>query len=298
MDNQFIVTYYHHSGFTVEIGGRLLIFDYWRGEHGEVAPEQEITLDYLDQFKQVYVFVSHEHPDHFDEVIYTWRKKLAVEPIYIVSYDMPVATRGKQIAPGKTLSFPDGLTVKAFDSTDLGVSFLVQVDGVNIFHAGDLNFWHWREESTIREIEEAEQEFYQAVEPICKETIDVAFFPVDPRQGPQYDAGANHFIASVKPQLLIPMHFWGRIDLAKEFARQCRCAETEILPLCRVGESLVITKEEGGYMTVAVQTPYRAPETSETADGEEPLDVDYEGNGVFSDTDLPVALNVENEKES
>ena len=30
----------------------------------------------------------------------------------------------------------DGITVKTYDSTDLGVSFLVTIDGLRIFHAG------------------------------------------------------------------------------------------------------------------------------------------------------------------
>ena len=37
--------------------------------------------------------------------------------------------------------------VKAYGSTDIGISFLVKVDGLTIFHAGDLNWWHWKEDS-------------------------------------------------------------------------------------------------------------------------------------------------------
>ena len=34
----------------------------------------------------------------------------------------------------------------ALKSTDEGVAFLVEVNGVVIYHAGDLNWWHWDEE--------------------------------------------------------------------------------------------------------------------------------------------------------
>lgn len=33
------------------------------------------------------------------------------------------------------------MKVKAFDSTDEGLSYLVEMDGIRIFHAGDLNNW-------------------------------------------------------------------------------------------------------------------------------------------------------------
>jgi hypothetical protein len=31
----------------------------------------------------------------------------------------------------------NGVYIKAFSSTDIGISFLVKVDGLNLFHAGD-----------------------------------------------------------------------------------------------------------------------------------------------------------------
>ena len=221
MDRKLTVTYYHHSGFSVAMDDVLLVFDYWTGEHGELPEDKRITVDFLKQFRQVYVFISHEHPDHLDPVVFTWRNEAPVT--YIVSADMPVGTRGKRMAPGDNLTLSPEVSVKAFDSTDLGVSFLVDIQGVHVFHAGDLNFWHWREESTVKEIEEADDAFRQAVEPIAREKIDLAFFPVDARQGLMYDAGANYFIMCVKPRLLIPMHFWGRAEIAMEFARRSRC---------------------------------------------------------------------------
>ena len=186
MDRKLTVTYYHHSGFSVAMDDILLVFDYWTGEHGELPEDKRITVDFLKQFRQVYVFISHEHPDHLDPVVFTWRSEAPVT--YIVSADMPVGTRGKRMAPGDSLTLSPEVSVKAFDSTDLGVSFLVDIQGVHVFHAGDLNFWHWREESTVKEIEEADDAFRQAVEPIAREKIDLAFFPVDARQGLMYDA--------------------------------------------------------------------------------------------------------------
>ena len=295
MDRKLTVTYYHHSGFSVAMDDVLLVFDYWTGEHGELPEDKRITVDFLKQFRQVYVFISHEHPDHLDPVVFTWRNEAPVT--YIVSEDMPVGTRGKRMAPGDSLTLSPEVSVKAFDSTDLGVSFLVDIQGVHVFHAGDLNFWHWREESTVKEIEEADDAFRQAVEPIAREKIDLAFFPVDARQGLMYDAGANYFIMCVKPRLLIPMHFWGRAEIAMEFARRSRCRQTEVMALTRYGEQISLDFTDDGYIDVSLLTPPEVVVSSRTAPIElpvvelpEPRTPAYDPEDPFSDTDLPVDI--------
>ena len=295
MDRKLTVTYYHHSGFSVVMDDVLLVFDYWTGEHGELPEDKRITVDFLKQFRQVYVFISHEHPDHLDPVVFTWRNEAPVT--YIVAADMPVGTRGKRMAPGDSLTLSPEVSVKAFDSTDLGVSFLVDIQGVHVFHAGDLNFWHWREESTVKEIEEADDAFRQAVEPIAREKIDLAFFPVDARQGLMYDAGANYFIMCVKPRLLIPMHFWGRAEIAMEFARRSRCRQTEVMALTRYGEQISLDFTDDGYIDVSLLTPPEVVVSSRTAPIElpvvelpEPRTPAYDPEDPFSDTDLPVDI--------
>ena len=295
MDRKLTVTYYHHSGFSVAMDDVLLVFDYWTGEHGELPEDKRITVDFLKQFRQVYVFISHEHPDHLDPVVFTWRNEAPVT--YIVSADMPVGTRGKRMAPGDSLTLSPEVSVKAFDSTDLGVSFLVDIQGVHVFHAGDLNFWHWREESTVKEIEEADDAFRQAVEPIAREKIDLAFFPVDARQGLMYDAGAYYFIMCVKPRLLIPMHFWGRAEIAMEFARRSRCRQTEVMALTRYGEQISLDFTDDGYIDVSLLTPPEVVVSSRTAPIElpvvelpEPRTPAYDPEDPFSDTDLPVDI--------
>ena len=293
MEKWLDVTYYHHSGFSAAMDDVLLVFDYWLGEKGELPESKRITPDMLRAYKEIYVFISHEHPDHLDPTVFEWRKELPVT--YIVSSDMPVGTRGRRMAPGDEMELSSRVRVKAFESTDLGVSFLVDLCGVHIFHAGDLNFWHWREESTIKEIEEADERFRRAVDPIMKESIDLAFFPVDPRQGRLFDAGANYFILSVKPRLLIPMHFWGRAEIAEEYARRARCKQTEVIAMTRFGEQIRLEFEEDGYLTVHLLTApepvaVKREDALPVADGQINLN-GYEGHDPFNETDLPVKLD-------
>ncbi|MGN0777655.1 MAG: MBL fold metallo-hydrolase [Aristaeellaceae bacterium] len=285
------LTYYHHSGFSAAVDDILLVFDYWLGEHLELPVEKRITEDMLRQFREVYVFISHEHADHLDPTVFEWRKVVPVT--YVVSMDMPIGTRGRRMAPGDTLTLSERVKVKAFDSTDLGVSFLVEVCGFTLFHAGDLNFWHWREESTLEEIEQAEKAFQAAVAPIEKESIDVAFFPVDPRQGRLFDAGANYFILSVKPHLLLPMHFWGRAEVAVEFARRSRCNQTEVLAMTRYGEQIRLEKQDDATMTVHLLSKPEpvAPRPSIPQETVPASNDTYDDTDPFAETDLPVKLD-------
>lgn len=166
MNQQIKITHFYHSGFSVEAENLLFVFDYWRGEHQELHDHLQLLPEELKQYRAVYVFISHEHMDHLDPVVFSWKDYAPVS--YYVSSDMPVGTRGKRMAPGDTLQLEEGIFISAFDSTDLGVSFLLNLKGIRIFHAGDLNFWHWREESSLQEIEEAEREFQTAVRPLQK----------------------------------------------------------------------------------------------------------------------------------
>lgn len=284
MSQRLHVTYHYHSGFSLVMGDVLLIFDYWLGEQQELPEQCRMTPEIIASYKEVYVFISHEHPDHLDPEVFTWQD--AGNVTYIVSSSMPVDVPGRRLAPYETLRFPPHVSVTAYDSTDLGVSFLVDVDGVRIFHAGDLNFWHWREESTAREIEEADRAFRAAMVPLAKEPVDVAFFPADPRQGMLFDAGANYYQMTVKPRLLIPMHFFDRGDLVREYARRSRSRETEIIALVNPGEYLDLDFEDDGVMSIRIPSDVSAP-----YDGRADVDLDsYHGGDPFNDTDLPVDL--------
>ncbi len=294
MSLQLKITHYYHSGFSVECGDTLLVFDYWNGEHQELQPDRGITPETLKKFSKVFVMISHEHADHFDPEVYEWRE--ITDVTYIVSYDMPVGTRGKRMSPGEKFVLTPEITLYAYGSTDLGVSFLADINGFRIFHAGDLNFWHWRDESNASEIEEAEAEFIREVEPLKMAGIDIAMFPVDPRQGTMYEAGANYFILTVKPRLMIPMHYFHRTDIAQEFARQNRSRATEILAMPGFADAISVTLDDEGYTNVRfvrengvnlVADETAQQELTEVED--DPLDI----NNPFGDSDLPVMFNDE-----
>jgi len=282
MDQSIKVTHYYHSGFSLETEDLLFVFDYWRGEHHELKGHPQIFSSQISKYRKVYVFISHEHVDHLDPIVFTWKDRGDVS--YFVSSDMPVGTRGKRMAPGDSLELEPGISVTAFSSTDLGVSFLLNLKGRKFFHAGDLNFWHWREESTLKEIEEAEQEFIAAVKPLSRENIDVAFFPVDPRQGAMFEAGANYFILQVKPRLLIPMHYFHRTEIILEYARTAGSRSTEVLAMPGIGDSILLDFDQDGFMNVSFPT-----EEPVGAEEEEIPEDEFFGENPFNESDLPLS---------
>jgi len=286
VDLQLRITHYYHSGLSVEADDLLFVFDYWRGEKQELHGRLQIMPEQLSKYRHVYVFISHEHIDHLDPVVFTWKDSASVT--YIVSSDMPVGTRGKRMAPGDTLELEPQVSVTAFDSTDLGVSFLLNIQGKKIFHAGDLNFWHWRDESSLKEIEEAEMEFIRAVKPISKESVDIAFFPVDPRQGTMFEAGANYFILQVKPRLLIPMHYFHKTEIILEYARTASSRTTEVLAMPGIGDSILVQFDQSGFMNIS----FPRDEKNDSEEMEETLEVISEDN-PFSESDLPLSQLVD-----
>lgn len=288
MGKMMTVTYYHHSGFSVASGDLLLVFDYWRGKKVRIPDVLGITPDVLARFNEVVVFISHEHEDHFDEIVYTWEQYAPVT--YIIADCLPEKAKGLRVKKGDELSLSERVQVKAYGSTDSGVSFLVTLDGMHFFHAGDLNFWHWREVSNARQIQEAEEDFRAEMADLQGVDIDVAFFPVDPRMGMLFDAGANYFMLTAKPRLLLPMHFWGRSEVIVEFARRSRTRETEIVALTSPSQAIRLDIEEDGFMNIAMLSAQKA--TSAESGREHAVSLEgYEGEDPFHETDLPIDMS-------
>ena len=75
------VTYLHHSGFAVETETKVLLFDYYTqgGRFCYFDPAEYAGKDIL-------VFVSHFHEDHFDRRILDWAGQSGVR--YIFSRDV------------------------------------------------------------------------------------------------------------------------------------------------------------------------------------------------------------------
>lgn len=230
------VTYLDHSGFAVTTPQAVMVFDYYKDPDKKL---QEVLRH--AEGKEVIFFVTHHHPDHFNTSIFELAQQF--KRTYVLSNDIfskIVPKKGLQVAwmsAGDVVTQIPGISqVKAYGSTDAGVSYVVTLpDGNVIFHAGDLNDWHWREQATVRDAEKAEAKFTKIVNRIAEEIpeIKIAMFPVDARLGEDFAKGAQIFLNKVKVDNFIPMHFWGEPQKACDFkayvpaglATNCYCLD-------------------------------------------------------------------------
>ena len=221
------ITYIRHSGFLLENDKLAIMIDCCG-----IKQNRALFPDFSG--RRLYLLASHVHGDHFDPAIMTFGSG---ERVWVLSEDI----RGELPArKNEAIHFikkggvykDELLTVKAYGSTDEGVSFYIETGGLKVFHAGDLNNWHWEEEETPEDAAKNEKFFLDELALITRDikTLDAAMFPVDPRLGKDYARGAEQFLDSIKVRLFAPMHFWDNYEAARAFrpkaeARGCTFAD-------------------------------------------------------------------------
>jgi L-ascorbate metabolism protein UlaG (beta-lactamase superfamily) len=210
------VWYLGHSGFAVGINEYLLVFDYYLDTCRQKERSLSTGVINPDEIKnrKILFFSSHSHQDHFNPVILSWRKNLPHSEYYL-SYDIPGKyhtewtniLKPHQVWESKYRINNQPIKIQTFESTDEGVAFLVTMDNIVIYHAGDLNWWHWDEEPETWNSNMAGN-FKKEVSLIKKHPIDIAFITTDPRQEEAWLWGAAWFLENVDVKTAFPMHFW------------------------------------------------------------------------------------------
>jgi L-ascorbate metabolism protein UlaG (beta-lactamase superfamily) len=218
------IYYIYHSGFAIKTRNHFLVFDYYKEPIKNDIDHQQLNVlhpENIKDMKNMFVFSSHSHADHFNSKIFNWQDYNG-DIQYVLSKDIQVDKDKENytfIEEDEEKLF-EGVYVKAYGSTDIGISFLVKVDGITIFHAGDLNWWHWKEDNVEEQLV-AEASFKTHIEKLkVEKSIDIAFFPVDPRLEEFYYIGGEYFAKEIQPRLLVPMHFGNSTYITKEFAHR------------------------------------------------------------------------------
>lgn len=261
--------YIYHSGFALLGDGFTVIMDYYRDSADanaqaslqqlmdglsesapSVQPRGVVHEEILHRPGKLYVLSSHFHPDHFNKEVLEWRTERP-DIIYIFSKDIWRHRRAAKedaiwLKKGETYE-DETLKVHAFGSTDVGSSFLVEAAGKKIFHAGDLNNWHWKGESTEAEWRGAEKNFLHEVDYIYAYTheVDVAMFPIDPRLGKDYMRGAEQFVKKIKNHIFVPMHFAPQFKEANAFRTFAEACGVRFVSLTHNGQRIKIESHQG-----------------------------------------------------
>jgi ankyrin repeat protein len=193
-----------HSSWAIKTRNHFLVFDY--GDIGRRADEPCLHSGDINPAElagqKVTVFTSHEHGDHYLPAMFDWRAQVP-NINYVLGFrpqNLPNNPSYEYIGPHET-KIIDGMKVTTLQANDAGVGFLVEADGVSIFHPGD--HANMQEDMSGPYREEIDALVQKGAHP------DIAFSPlVGCGGGTQMAAalGARYVIETMKPRLLFPMH--------------------------------------------------------------------------------------------
>jgi L-ascorbate metabolism protein UlaG (beta-lactamase superfamily) len=185
----------------VKTRNHFLVFDYF---WDELPPDQPgLCNGHIDPAEltgeKVTVFASHEHADHFDARIFGWRDRLP-GATYVLGFQTDTLPAHQYVPPHETRVI-DGMKVTTIKANDAGVGFLVEVDGLVLFHAGD----HANRQRDLSGDYPPEIQFLKSrgVRP------DIAFLP---SSGCSFGdpvavlAGVHLALEQLQPALFLPMH--------------------------------------------------------------------------------------------
>jgi L-ascorbate metabolism protein UlaG (beta-lactamase superfamily) len=182
------ITWLGHAAFQLEWAGKVVLIDPFITGNPKSPLRSPSEIERADV-----VCVSHEHGDHgFEDAVEICRRTGAV---FVSFFDLAqkAAERGVRIVGGNvggTVPVVEGIRVSftlAFHAVPV-VGFVVHLDGLNIYHAGDTCLF-----SDMRLIGE-------------KFPLDVAllhiggYFTMDP-------ADAAKAVELLRPRVVIPMHY-------------------------------------------------------------------------------------------
>lgn len=207
-----IVTYIKHSCFLVETAECYLLFDYYGGE---------VPLPALDPAKPLLLFNSHAHRDHFSREIFALRDRYP-SAVFVLSADIPVPStvqpftcpmlphehRLVQLAGGRA-----AVSIDTLRSNDEGVAFIIQLEDLCIYHAGDLNNWWWDGDVEDQKLADI---YHEELERIRGQHFTLAFIPLDPRLKGWWK-GIEDFMHYADTDAIFPMHNFGEKGLPKKF---------------------------------------------------------------------------------
>lgn len=229
------VTYLDHSGFLIETDTLYCLFDYYKG-----------SLPRWNREKKMVVFVSHTHYDHFSGEIFRLRD-IFTEICFVLSSDINPSAYQKCNGDDIVTAEPNeelevfGLKIMTLRSNDEGVAYVVHCGSRTIYHAGDLNWWHWEDET--ESYNKMMRRTYQSeINKLQNENIDIAFVPVDPRLGEQYCWGLDCFMKRTDTKYVFPMHFWGNYKIFDRLMLE-KCTEEykdRIVKIEHTGQTFVL----------------------------------------------------------
>lgn len=244
-----IITYVYHSCCAIEFKKFTILIDYYKDAIKEGEEIGWVEKNLLQNDKPLYVLCTHSHADHFNEEVLKWGAQKD-NITYIFSKEVVDTLKDNLLLKDEKITYLDkfeeykdkNIKVQAFGSTDEGGSFYIEYKRSKIFHAGDLNNWHWNEEVPFEEALAFENHYICELELLSEQVkeVDVAMFPIDPRLGKDFMRGGEQFVNKIKTKHILPLHFGDNYDLIQQFEPIASKAKTEFLKVEHTAQSFKI----------------------------------------------------------
>lgn len=224
------VIFLHHSCFLVELDDKVFVFDYFNGDR---VKGYHFTgkLPTYEPDTKIYMFASHCHQDHFDQDILHWDKQypniryilsrdIRISPNFLKKHGISPEVREKVLFVSPDHKYElDDLTIRTFRSTDAGVAFYVESNGVSLFHAGDLNDWRWEGVGELIN-GNMQRNYRHQIRALSRYPINIAFVPMDPRLEQHQFLGMDYFLQHTDAEYVFPMHMWQDYTGIAEYKKQ------------------------------------------------------------------------------
>ncbi|MGZ8553439.1 MAG: MBL fold metallo-hydrolase [Chitinophagaceae bacterium] len=215
------VTYLYNSGWLIETTKEVILIDYVPNEKQQLDSFLFAKLQQGEGAnKKTFILITHEHSDHFYEPLLGWHHKIdGLTTILGWNY----ATTDKSILK---VFGRDSLTIGSFKlvshpSTDAGSGFLISVNNLIFYHAGDHAAWS-------QELTEKFTNELKFIRSVAKE-IDMVFIPI--AQGKLGGCKSTESISNgllltleiLTPGIVFPMHIQcDNLTPYKIFAKQVK----------------------------------------------------------------------------
>jgi L-ascorbate metabolism protein UlaG (beta-lactamase superfamily) len=221
-EKEAVVWYVGHDSFAVKTRTHLLIFDYFVQSEPPASPSLANGFVNPQEFQDldVIVFASHRDGDHYDEVIWDW-KKTVKRITYVLGWE-PALPEEKyiHIQPRETRRVGNA-QVTTISSTDSGEAFLIQVDGLVIYHGGDNAFW----------IPSYRERYCREIDFLGGKTGHVDLMFINWRTGadrPPLEEGLWYTADKLGARVIFPMHMFGADEQIKELIKAAPTEEKRL----------------------------------------------------------------------
>lgn len=246
--NEMLIYYTGNSGFIIQFKDTYYIFDYYAQLPFSDEPSLDnafISSEFLKD-KKVFVFVSHEHSDHFDPLITDWQKSnpsieyyFGFDPNTFQTFtNHPFELPKYNILKADTTYAFSDLKINTFKSPiDGGLGFVIQTEDFKLLHPGDALYMNndWPNSYT------------QSIDRISEKIkdIDLAFIPVVGcgfNNTEALNKSNQYLIKSFNPKFAIPMHGTGREESYYQFKEQMKqeTPKLKVMILENKGDHLIL----------------------------------------------------------